>query len=127
MKNTNTNNTIEFGDIFYAELKGEGSVQTGIRPVIIAQNNIGNRFSRTVEVIPCTTKIEKAAYMPTHVQLPANDITGLRRDSVALAEQTSTINSCQLIRKLGHLDNDQLRRVGSARQIQSPFFGKYAS
>ena len=111
----------KFGDIFYADLVGGENIQGGIRPVVIAQNDVGNKHSPIVEVIPMSSRIRKAAYMPTHVIVHANQMNGLRRDSVVLAEQPVTINKNQLLNKVGILDTQSLILIGQARRIQSPF------
>ena len=111
----------EFGEIYYASLKADGCVQGGTRPVIIAQNNIGNRHSPVVEVIPLSSR-RKAEYMPTHPVIQASETSGLRVDSVVLAEQTRVINQTQLGTRLGRLTSKELSAVGEARRIQSPFF-----
>ena len=110
----------KFGDIFYAELKRDGNVQGGCRPVIIAQNDIGNMHSPIVEVIPITSK-HKASYMPTHVTITADDISGLDTDSVAMAEQVRVIPQTALRQRVGQLKHHELVGVGKARNIQSPF------
>ena len=79
MQSTRTPN---FGDIYYAKLSGGEHIQHGIRPVVIAQNNIGNQYSPTVEVIPMSSNIMKARYMPTHVLIHPNDTNHLTRASV---------------------------------------------
>lgn len=113
----------QFGDIYFAELIGDENIQAGKRPVIIAQNNIGNMHSRTVEVIPMSSRIGKAKYMPTHVIVRPSQRNGLQAMSVALAEQVVTINKKRLLRFLGKLDAVELRMIGEARKVQSPFFG----
>ena len=110
-----------FGDIYYADLTGGEHIQGGIRPVVIAQNDIGNKHSPIVEVIPMTSRVRKATYMPTHVVIHANQMNGLTRDSVVLAEQPVTINKKQLLQKVGTLDTSSLVLIGQARRIQSPF------
>lgn len=109
-----------FGDIFYADLQADGHVQGGTRPVIIAQNDVGNFHSPVVEVIPLTSKL-KAKYMPTHVLVTANSVNGLSDDSVVLAEQVRVIDKCALRNRLGYLDRKTLVQIGRARAIQSPF------
>ena len=90
------------GDIFYADMgKGVGSEQGGIRPVIILQNNIGNKFSPTIIVAMITSKQNKAN-IPTHVKISGY---GLQKDSVVLLEQIRTIDKSRLIKKIGYMDN----------------------
>lgn len=118
---TNTVQRPQFGDIYFANLVGGNNLQKGIRPVLIVQNNIGNRYSSTFEVLPLSSRVYKARYMPTHVLVHAHPTNGLRRDSVVLAEQVVTIHIDQLKERIGKLDHQSLVMVGKARAIQSPF------
>lgn len=88
--------------------------------MIIVQNNIGNQHSPLVNVIPLSTKL-KAMYMPTHTVISATPTSGLRTNSVALAEQTVPIHKEQLGNKIGQLSHDELVSVGRAFSIQFPF------
>ena len=110
------------GDIFYANLIGDENVQSGTRPVVIAQNNVGNQHSTTVEVIPMSSRIYKARHMPTHVLICPTPENGLKTISIVLAEQVVTINKKRLLGFLGKLDIGTLRLIGQARKIQSPFY-----
>ena len=116
-----TTRTPQFGDIYFAKLTGGDHIQGGIRPVVIAQNNIGNQYSPTVEVIPMSSNIMKARYMPTHVLIHPNDTNHLTRASIVLAEQVVTINKNMLVNCIGDLDEESIRLIGEARRIQSPF------
>ena len=118
---TNTVQRPQFGDIYFANLIGGNNLQKGIRPVLIVQNNIGNRYSSTFEVLPLSSRVYKARYMPPHVLVHAHPMNGLRRDSVVLAEQVVTIHIDQLQERIGKLDHQSLVMVGKARAIQSPF------
>lgn len=111
-----------FGDIFFADLMGDENIQSGKRPVVIAQNDVGNQFSTTVEVIPMSSRIHKARYLPTHVLVHPSSENGLRMASIVLAEQAVTIPKFRLLSFLGTLDRATLRLIGHARRIQSPFF-----
>ena len=111
----------QFCDIYFAELLGDENIQAGKRPVVIAQNNIGNMHSRTVEVIPMSSRINKAKYMPTHVLVRPTRENGLTAISIVLAEQVVTINKKRLLRFIGRLDHVELVSIGEARKIQSPF------
>lgn len=111
----------KFGDIFFADLLGDENVQSGKRPVIIAQNDIGNRFSTTVEVIPMSSRVHKAKHMPTHVLVHPTQTNGLHTASIVLAEQVVTIPKKRLLAYLGALDRGTLSLVGQARRTQSPF------
>lgn len=106
---------IKRGDIFYADLKeGVGSEQGGIRPVLIIQNNVGNKFSSTVIVLPITSKIKNN--IPTHVYIQGIKY-GLEKDSVILAEQVRTLDKKRLKQKVGCLDYLTLERVRRAIEI----------
>lgn len=105
--------TVKRGDVFYADLNrgtAGGSVQSGLRPVVIVQNDIGNAHSPTTIVVPLTSK-KKKKYLPTHVWVEANQENGLRCDSVALLEQFQTIDKNDLMDRLGCIrDMSQIDR-----------------
>lgn len=104
---------IKRGDIFYADLSPVvGSEQGGIRPVLIVQNNIGNRHSPTVIAAAITSQVNKAN-MPTHITLGARSF-GLTRDSVVLMEQIRTLDKKRLREKMGTLDEANMRRIDQA-------------
>ena len=101
---------IKRGDIFYADLRPVvGSEQGGIRPVLIIQNDTGNRHSPTVICAAITSKMNKAK-LPTHVELDAGHYE-LVKDSVILLEQVRTIDKKRLKEKVCHLDCDILKKV----------------
>ncbi len=107
---------IKRGDIYYADLSPVvGSEQGGVRPVLIIQNDIGNKYSPTVIATAITSQINKAK-MPTHIELDANEY-GLSKDSVVLAEQIRTIDKRRLKEKIGHLDDELMIRVNEALEI----------
>ena len=96
---------IKRGDIFYADLRPVvGSEQGGIRPVLIIQNNVGNRHSPTVICAAITSKMNKAK-LPTHIEINA-ELYGIEKDSVILLEQLRTIDKRRLKDKVCHLDSD---------------------
>ncbi len=104
------------GDIFYADLSPVvGSEQGGIRPVLIVQNDVGNRFSPTVIAAAITSQKDKAR-LPTHIQLHSTD-SGLQRDSIVLLEQIRTLDKRRLKERMGRLDDDSMVRVNQALQI----------
>ncbi len=108
--------TIKRGDVFFADLSPvKGSEQGGQRPVVIVQNNVGNKHSPTVIVAAITAKIAKAK-LPTHVEVKASQI-GLVKDSVILLEQVRTIDKTRLIQKLGQLDEATMALVNQALVI----------
>ena len=107
---------VKRGDVFFADLSPVvGSEQGGVRPVLIIQNNIGNRFSPTVIVAAITAQIQKAK-LPTHVEISA-EAHGFDRDSVILLEQIRTIDKQRLTDKITHLDEESMRKVNDALQI----------
>ena len=95
---------IKRGDMFYADLSPViGSEQGGIRPVVIIQNDIGNKHSPTVIAAAITSQIGKTR-LPTHIQIDSKN-SGLKADSVVLAEQIRTIDKSRLKEKIGHINN----------------------
>lgn len=107
---------IKRGDIFYADLSPVvGSEQGGIRPVLIVQNDIGNKYSPTVIAAAITSQINKAK-LPTHIELNAQEY-GLLKDSVILLEQIRTIDKKRLREKIGRLDDELMERVNEALSI----------
>lgn len=107
---------VKRGDIYYADLSPViGSEQGGVRPVLVIQNDVGNRYSPTVIAAAITSQINKAK-MPTHIEIGTEDC-GLSRDSVVLLEQIRTIDKRRLKEKIGHLEEDKMRRVNTALEI----------
>ncbi|MEW6308043.1 MAG: type II toxin-antitoxin system PemK/MazF family toxin [Bacillota bacterium] len=104
------------GDIYYADLSPViGSEQGGIRPVIVIQNDVGNKYSPTTIVAAITSQIDKAR-LPTHVELSGEE-SGLGRNSVILAEQIRTIDRRRLRERVAHLDPGLLDRVNDALSV----------
>ncbi|RNB59489.1 type II toxin-antitoxin system PemK/MazF family toxin [Brevibacillus gelatini] len=104
------------GEIYLADLSPViGSEQGGVRPVLVIQNDIGNRFSPTVIVAAITSQISKAK-LPTHVELDAKTF-GLERDSVVLSEQIRTIDKLRLTDKVSRLDEKTMQKVNEALKI----------
>ena len=107
---------IRRGDIYYADLSPVvGSEQGGIRPVLIVQNDVGNRFSPTVIAAAITSQKSKAN-LPTHIMLDSTT-TGLSRDSIVLLEQVRTIDKHRLKERMGRLDNGSMNKVDEALSI----------
>lgn len=107
---------IKRGDVFFADLSPVvGSEQGGTRPVLIIQNDIGNRFSPTVIVAAITAQIQKAK-LPTHVEITA-ERHGFERDSVILLEQVRTIDKSRLTDKITHLDETLMKKVDEALKV----------
>jgi mRNA interferase MazF len=107
---------IRRGDIFYADLNPVvGSEQGGNRPVLIIQNDVGNKYSPTVIIAAITSQLDKTQ-LPTHVDLTSED-TGLDKDSVVLLEQVRTIDKQRLTQRIAHLDSDVMTRVNAGLEI----------
>ncbi|PJK15774.1 PemK family transcriptional regulator [Chryseomicrobium excrementi] len=107
---------VKRGDVFYADLSPVvGSEQGGTRPVLVLQNDIGNRFSPTVIVAAITAQIQKAK-LPTHIEINAERYH-LERDSVVLLEQLRTIDKSRLTDKITHLDDELMEHVDHAAAI----------
>ena len=105
--------SVKRGDIFYADLSPVvGSEQGGLRPVLIIQNDIGNRYSPTVIAAAITSRLSKT-HLPTHIDIYAEK-AGLSKDSVILLEQVRTLDKRRLKEKMGHLDDDVMQVVNSA-------------
>ena len=107
---------VKRGDIYYADLSPVvGSEQGGLRPVLIIQNDIGNRYSPTVIAAAITSRMGKNK-LPTHIEVYATR-AGLSRDSVILLEQIRTLDKRRLREKMGHLDEDSMARVDRAISV----------
>ncbi len=108
--------SIKRGDIYYADLSPViGSEQGGLRPVLIVQNDVGNKYSPTVIAAAITSRLGKAK-LPTHIDVYADKV-GLQKDSVILLEQIRTIDKKRLGEKMGHLDDDLMVAVDEAISI----------
>ncbi|MBQ7547265.1 MAG: type II toxin-antitoxin system PemK/MazF family toxin [Clostridia bacterium] len=108
--------TVRRGDIFYADLSPVvGSEQGGIRPVLIVQNDTGNKFSPTVIAAAITSRRFKAN-LPTHIRIGATD-SGLQRDSIILLEQVRTLDKRRLKERMGALDAEDMLRVDRALSV----------
>lgn len=104
------------GDIYFADLSPVvGSEQGGVRPVLVIQNNVGNKFSPTVIVAAITSRMDKHS-LPTHV-LISRSRYGLQKDSMILLEQVRTIDKSRLRDYIGHLDVADLLRVNRALMV----------
>ena len=111
---------IKRGEIYYADLSPVvGSEQGGVRPVLIIQNDVGNKFSPTVIVAAITSQLSKAK-IPTHVELSAKEYK-LPKDSVVLLEQIRTIDKRRLKEKISALDNQKMRAINLAILVSLGF------
>ena len=107
---------VKRGDIYYADLSPVvGSEQGGVRPVLIVQNDVGNKYSPTIIAAAITSQINKAK-LPTHIEIGAEEY-GLNKDSVILLEQIRTIDKQRLREKIGRLDDELMSTVNEAISI----------
>ena len=105
--------TVKRGEIYYADLSPVvGSEQGGVRPVLIVQNDVGNKFSPTVIAAAITSQQGKSK-LPTHIEIQSVDC-GLSKDSVVLLEQIRTLDKRRLKERMGHLDDKTMQTVNSA-------------
>lgn len=108
--------TIKRGDIYYADLSPVvGSEQGGVRPVLIVQNDVGNKFSPTVIAAAITSQKYKTN-LPTHIQVHANDC-GLAKDSIVLLEQVRTLDKRRLRERIGSLPPEIMEKVTEAVRV----------
>lgn len=115
------NEIVKRGDIYYADLSPVvGSEQGGIRPVLIIQNDIGNKYSPTVIVCAITSQLTKAK-LPTHIELNSKDYN-LAKDSVCLLEQIRTIDKKRLKEKVSYIGGNKMKDVDRAILISLGFF-----
>ena len=116
---------IKRGELYYADLSPViGSEQGGVRPVLVVQNDVGNKYSPTVIAAAVTSQINKAK-LPTHIELSAIDY-GLSKDSVVLLEQIRTLDKKRLKERIGELPLSTMERVNTALLISLGFLEKNA-
>ena len=114
---------IKRGELYYADLSPVvGSEQGGVRPVLVVQNDVGNKYSPTVIAAAITSQINKAK-LPTHIELSAIDY-GLSKDSVVLLEQIRTLDKRRLKEKIGQLPTSTMQKVNTALLISLGFIEK---
>ena len=108
--------TVKRGEIYYADLSPVvGSEQGGVRPVLIVQNDVGNRYSPTVIAAAITSQKEKSK-LPTHIEINSQ-VCGLSRDSVVVLEQIRTLDTKRLKEKMGRLDDGSMGQINQALSI----------
>ena len=113
--------TVKRGELYYADLSPVvGSEQGGVRPILVVQNNVGNRYSPTIIAAAITSQLGKAK-LPTHITLPAGEY-GLPKDSVVLLEQIRTLDKRRLKEKIGELPLNLMSRVNEALLISLGFY-----
>ena len=112
---------IKRGELYYADLSPVvGSEQGGIRPVLVVQNDVGNKYSPTVIAAAVTSQINKAK-LPTHIELSAGDY-GLNKDSVVLLEQIRTLDKKRLKDKIVEVPLDTMQKINQALMISLGFY-----
>ncbi|HKL73363.1 MAG TPA: type II toxin-antitoxin system PemK/MazF family toxin [Clostridia bacterium] len=111
---------IKRGELYYADLSPVvGSEQGGVRPVLIVQNDVGNKYSPTIIAAAITSQMTKAK-LPTHIELDTT--CGLPKDSIILTEQLRTLDKQRLRERIGTLDNKAMERVNNALMVSLGFF-----
>ncbi len=111
---------IKRGELYYADLSPVvGSEQGGVRPILIVQNDTGNKYSPTIIAAAITSQLNKAK-LPTHIELNANEF-GLLKDSVILLEQIRTLDKRRLKEKIGELSPLKMQKVNTALLISLGF------
>lgn len=112
--------TIKRGDVYYADLNPViGSEQGGVRPIVVLQNDVGNKFSPTVIAAATTSKLFKAK-LPTHIEI-AKENSPLPKDSVVLLEQIRTIDKCRIKEKIGELSPEVMDKINQALLLSLGF------
>ncbi len=112
---------IKRGELYYADLSPVvGSEQGGIRPVLVVQNDVGNKYSPTIIAAAVTSQINKAK-LPTHIELSAKEY-GLQKDSVVLLEQIRTLDKQRLKDKIGEVPLDTMQKINQALMISLGFY-----
>lgn len=107
---------VKRGELYFADLSPVvGSEQGGVRPVLIVQNDIGNKYSPTIIAAAITSKLNKAK-LPTHIELSSKEY-GLEKDSVVLLEQIRTIDKTRLREKIGELTEIKMNQINKAMMI----------
>lgn len=110
---------IRRGDIIVADLgQHETSIQSGIRPCIVVSNNMANRHSPVITVVPLTSKIRKKEYLPTHVFLNGYENTALNCHSLALCEQITSVACSEILDVAGQVNERKMIEIGHAISIQ---------
>ncbi len=106
---------VKRGEVYYADFDPTvGSEQGGVRPLLIIQNDVGNKYSPTTVVVPITSKVGKKSHQPTHVPVRCE---GLSMNSMALLEQIRTLDKSRLKSRVGELDAETMKRIETALLI----------
>ena len=118
---------INRGDILYADLgvQYQGSMQGGMRPVVVVSNNRANKNSTVITVVPLSTKVYKKRSLPTHVFVSAYKAEGLEEHSIALCEQVTALNNDRIIGHMGRVDAETLKCITEGVQVQVGVYDRY--
>lgn len=118
---------IKRGNILYVNMSDEyeGSIQGGMRPVVVVSNNQANKHSPVITVVPLTSRTYKKKYLPTHVLIKEEHCPGLGRDSVALCEQILPLDRKDIIEYVGEVDKKMMKKITKAVQIQVGVYEEY--
>lgn len=109
------------GELYYADLSPViGSEQGGVRPVLVVQNDVGNKYSPTIIAAAVTSKIDKAK-LPTHIELSAREY-GLPKDSVVLLEQIRTLDKTRLKERIGQVSREKMHSINEALMVSLGFY-----
>lgn len=110
---------LRIGDVIWVKLHNEGDhIQSGVRPAVIIQNNKGNYFSPTIQVVPLTSKRSKSK-LPTHVNIPAT-VAGLSKDSIAQCEGARPVSKSDILGFIGVMPNNYMEMISKAIIISTP-------
>lgn len=118
---------IRRGDILYADLGVQymGSMQGGMRPVVVVSNNRANKYSPVITVVPLSTRIYKKRSLPTHVFVSSCKAEGLDQHSIALCEQVTALNYDHIVEEMGRVDEETLDRITEGVQVQVGVYDRY--
>lgn len=108
------------GDIIWVKFEGKDHIQNGVRPAVVIQNNKGNFYSPTVQVVPLTSKMNKAK-LPTHCIIRKGEITGLKVDSIAQCEGSRLISQSDVIGKIGKASDVDMKNISKCCLVNNPF------
>lgn len=118
MKYTKCSYNVKYGDIYMVKLNGKDCEQKGVRPCIIFQNDIGNKYSPNVVILPLTSSIKKLS-MPTHILVEPSKTNGLTKTSLILCETPRDISKSSLVCKLGVASEETMKKVAQANLYAS--------
>ena len=108
----------EIGEVIWVKLYGEGSIQQGTRPAVIIQNNVGNKYSDTIQVVPLTSRMTKSK-LPTHVFIPMNT-AGLTRNSIAQCEGARPVLKDDILGHIGFMPDEYMAQISIASMVSTP-------